>query len=134
MTKEINVTIENKLIMEKRDMNVYHHAARSAHMISHDSSITLPLRPVTENDYVHVSIVTGPGRIEGICVVNLPSWVDFELSSAGDATITHSGDRILLKIPPGPPIWQLKMTRSVSSLIDQPWDRVTIGDGQMEYS
>ncbi|NIM15616.1 MAG: hypothetical protein GTO45_05500, partial [Candidatus Aminicenantes bacterium] len=103
MKKEINVTIENKLIMEKRDMNVYHHAARSAHMISHDSSITLPLRPVTEDDYVHVSIVTGPGRIQGICVVNLPSWVDFELSSAGDATITHSCDRILLKIPPGPP-------------------------------
>ncbi len=133
MKKEINVTIENKLIMEKRDMNVYHHAARSAHMISHDSSITLPLRPVTEDDYVHVSIVTGPGRIQGICVVNLPSWVDFELSSAGDATITHSCDRILLKIPPGPPTWQLKMTRSPSSIINQPWDRVTIGDDQLKY-
>nr|NIM12175.1 hypothetical protein [Candidatus Aminicenantes bacterium]NIN18168.1 hypothetical protein [Candidatus Aminicenantes bacterium]NIN42067.1 hypothetical protein [Candidatus Aminicenantes bacterium]NIN84820.1 hypothetical protein [Candidatus Aminicenantes bacterium]NIO80995.1 hypothetical protein [Candidatus Aminicenantes bacterium] len=46
MTKEINITIENKLVMEKRDMNIYHHATRSAHMISFDSSITLPFKPV----------------------------------------------------------------------------------------
>lgn len=133
MAKEINVTIENKLVMEKRDMNIYHHSTRSAHMISHDSSITLPLKSAIEDDYLHISIVSGPGHLEGNCLVNLPSWVDFELSSAGDATTSHSGDRTLLKIPPGPPKWQLKITRSPSTLIDQPYDRVTIGDSQQEY-
>ena len=132
MAKEINVIIENKLVMEKRDMNVYHHASRSAHMISHDSSITLPLKPIIEDDYLHISIVSGPGRLEGNCIVNLPSWIDFDLSSAGDAAITHSGDRILVKIPPGPPTWQLKMTRSLDSSIDQPWDCIIIGDDGME--
>jgi hypothetical protein len=102
-------------------------------MISNDSSITLPLKPVIEDDYLHISIVSGPGHLEGNCVVNLPSWINFELSSAGDANTTHSGDRTLLKIPPGPPKWQLKITRSLSSLIDQPSDRVTIGDDQQEY-
>ncbi len=132
MSKEINITIENKLVMEKRDMNVYHHSTRSAHLISHASSITLPLKSDIEDDYLHISVVSGPGRLEGNCVVNLPSWVDFELSSAGDATTAHSGDRTLLKIPPGLPKWQLRITNSHSSLINQPLDRVTIGDDQLE--
>jgi hypothetical protein len=131
MTKEINITIENKLVLEERDMNVYHHFTRSAHMISHNSSITLPLRTVIEDDYLHISIVSGPGHLEGNCVVNLPSWINYELSSAGDATTTHSGDRILMKIPPGPPVWQLKMTWGSSSLAGRQSDRITIGDDQM---
>ena len=101
-------------------------------MISHESSITLPFKTVIENDYLHISIVSGPGRLEGNCVVNLPSWIDFELSSAGDAALTHSGDRTLLKIPPGPPTWQLKMTRSLDSIIDQSLARITVGDDGVE--
>ncbi len=133
MAKEINITIENKLVMEKRDMTVYHHSSRSAHMISHNSSITLPLRAVIEDDYLHISIVSGPGDLENKSVVNLPSWADFELSSAGNTTVSHSGDRVLLIIPPGPPIWQLKMKRPLSSINNKPADTVTIGDDQMEY-
>ena len=130
MAKEINITIENKLMQEKRDMNVYHNFTRSAHMISHDSSVTVALKPDMEDDYLHISIVSGPGRLEGTCVVNLPSWLDFELSSAADATVAHSGDRVLLRIPPGPPTWQIKMTRSFSTIIDRSSDRVIIGDDQ----
>lgn len=128
MPKEMNITIENKLIREKRDMNVYHHATGSAHMISHNSFVTLPLRPVMEDDYLYVSIVGGPGRLERNCVVNLPSWADFEFFSKGDVTVVHSGDRTLVKIPPGFPVWQLKMTRSFSLLINKSTDRVIIGD------
>ena len=123
----MNITIENKLIREKRDMNVYHHATGSAHMISHNSFVTLPLRPVIEADYLYVSIVGGPGGLEGNYVVNLPSWVDFEFFSKGDVIVTHSGDRTLVKIPPGFPMWQLKMTRSLSSLAKSS-DCVIIGD------
>lgn len=97
-------------------------------MISFDSSITLPFSPVTEDDYLHISIVSGPGRLEGNCVVSLPSWADFEFFSRGDVTVAHSGDRTFVKIPPGYPIWQLKMTRSPSSLYNRSTDRVTIGD------
>ena len=130
MAKEINITIENRLVMEKRDMNVYHHATRSAHMISHNSSITLPFRSVVEDDYLHISIVSGPGPLKGECMVSLPSWMDFEFSPGGDVAVAHSGNRTLLKIPPGPPVWQLKMTRS-SSLFNQPSDCITIGDDQL---
>jgi hypothetical protein len=132
MTKQTNITIENKFVLEERDMNVYHHSTRSAHMISPGSSITIPLKSVIEDDYLHISIVSGPGCLEGSCMVNLPSRVDFELSSAGDAATTHSGDRTLVKIPPGLPKWQLRITHSLSSLINQPSDRVTIGDDQQE--
>jgi hypothetical protein len=132
MAKAINIIIENKLEMEKRDMNVYHHSTRGVHMISYNSSITLPLRLAVEDDYLHISIVSGPGPLEGKCMVNLPSWIDFEFSPGADVTVTHSGNRTLLKIPPGPPIWQLKMTRSTSSIIKQFSDHITVGDGQKE--
>lgn len=128
MTKSIDVIIENKLIAEKRDMNVYHHASRSAHMISHNSSITLPLRSVVEDDYLHISIVSGPGKLEKNCVVSLPSWLDFQLSSAGDATISRADGRTYLKIPPGPPVWQLKMTRALSYDAQHHHPRITVGD------
>ncbi len=134
MAKEINITVENKLIMEKRDMNVYHHSTRSAHMISHDNSITLPLRPSVEDDYLHISVVSGPGHLNNKSVLNLPAWADFELSSEGNIIVVHSGDRTFLKIPPGPSTWQLKMTRSITSGINQSADRVTIGDDRLEYS
>ncbi len=131
MAKDINLTIENKLVMEKRDMNVYHHATRSAHMISFDSSVTVPLKPVIEDDYVHISIVSGPGPLESKCMVNLPSWVDFDFFPEGNVTVTHSSNRILLKIPPGPSTWQLKMRRSATALINKLSDCVIIGDAQV---
>ena len=133
MTKRIKITIENRLVMEKRDMSVYHHSTRSAHMISYNSSITIPLKSVIEDDYLHISIVTGPGNLKNKSIVNLPSWLDFEFSPGADVTVAHSGNRTILKIPPGPPIWQLKLTRSFSSPVKQPYDRVTVGDDQQEY-
>ena len=132
MTREINITIENKLVMEKRDMNVYHNFSKSAHLISYNNSITLPLRSIIEEDYLHVSIVSGPGHLKGPSIVILPAWIDFEFSSREDITVIHSGDRTLLKIPPGPPMWQLKMVRSPTSPRNQPPDRITIGDEQLE--
>lgn len=97
-------------------------------MISFDSSITLPFKPIVEDDYLHISIVSGPGRLEGNCVVNLPSWVDFEIFSRGDVTVAHSGDRIFVTIPPGFPIWQLKMTRPFPLMTSQSTDCVIVGD------
>jgi len=128
MAKKTNITIENKLVMEKRDMSVYHHSTRSAHMISYNSSITIPLRSVLEDDYLHISIVTGPGNLKNKSIVDIPSWLDFEFSPGADVTVAHSDNRTLLKIPPGPPMWQLKLTRSISSPVKQSSDRVTICD------
>lgn len=133
MSKKVNMTIENRLVLEKRDMCVYHYSTQTAHMISYNSSIILPLRSTVENDYLHISIVRGPGNLASICVVNLPSWADFEFSSRGDVTVVHSSKRTLVKVPPGPPLWQLKITRSLSSYVNQRPDRVTICDGQQEY-
>lgn len=128
MPKEINITIENNLIIEERDMNVYHHAARSAHMISHNSSITLSLRPVKENDYLYISIIHGPGHIKKKCLVNLPSCLDFEfLASQGNLMVTRSGNRTLVKIPPGLQGWEIKLTRSFS-LFNRKSNRIIISE------
>jgi hypothetical protein len=123
----ITVTVQNKLKKEKRDLNVYHQSTRSAHIISHNSSITLPLRTIGEDDFLHISVVSGPGNLWQNCLIDLPSWANFEFSSEGKVTFTHSSDRTLLKIPPGPPKWELKMTRpaEVSGIQE---DKVTIGN------
>jgi hypothetical protein len=128
MPKRIQITIENKLRIEERDMNVYHHAGRSSHMISHNSSITLPLRPVTENDYLYISLIRGPGHIKNICVVDIPSWINFEfLSSVDNIMITRFRNRTLVTIPPGLPGWEIKLTRSFS-LFEWWRARVTISE------
>ena len=113
MVKEIDITIKNKLSAGERDLHVFHHSTRSAHIISHNSSITLPLRNAGENDYLYISVVKGPGYLWTACVIGLPTWVDFDFSSEGRLTVTHSGNakQTLLKIPPGPPTWELKITR-----------------------
>ncbi|MCK4761658.1 MAG: hypothetical protein KAW12_05615 [Candidatus Aminicenantes bacterium] len=136
MAKKINITVQNKLVLGKRDMNIYHHSSRSAHMISFNSSIKLPLRPVIEDDYLHISIVSGPGQLENSSVVNLPAWADFEFSSQDNVSVTHSGGRTLLKIPPSLPLWQLKVTWTASSLKDLPVnheDLVSVGDDYSRY-
>ncbi len=132
MKKKINITIENKLLTDKRAMNVYHHSTRSAHMISHNSAITIPLKSVVDDDYLHISIVSGPGKLKNNSVVNLPAWSDFEFSSVGDVKLIHSGERTLLKIPPGLSGWQLKMTRAAYRP-DIVTDNITISDEQINY-
>jgi hypothetical protein len=124
----IEITVINKLSAEKRDLNVYHHSTRSAYMISHNSSIVVPLRTAAEGDYLHISIVSGPGNLEKGCLIDLPSWADFKFFSQGNLAVTHAGGCTLLEIPPGPPVWQLKITRPTSLLPALTPDQVTIGD------
>jgi hypothetical protein len=132
MSKEIHITIENKLLLEQRDMNVYHHARKSAHMISHNSSITLPLTPVVAHDFIYISLVSGPGHPKHPCLVNMPSWLDFEfLAAAGKVRVARSGQRTLVKIPPGAPGWELKLTRSFS-FFSRRRARVTICEDPQE--
>lgn len=128
MLQESEITIKNKLIREKRDINVYHQATRSAHIISRNSSITLPLGTRQEEDYLHISVISGPGNLWKNCLINLPSWADFEFSSEGKMAVTHSGDRMVLNIPPGPPTWQLKITRPNGMKMIRTPDHVIVGD------
>jgi hypothetical protein len=136
MSQVSDITVENKLVKDKRGINVYHHSTRSAHLISHNSSITLPLGDVGKDDYLHISLVSGPGNLWKDCVINLPSWADFEFSSEGKMTLTHRGYRTILTIPPGPPTWQLKITRPNGTLIakaPQAVDNVTVSDNELGY-
>jgi hypothetical protein len=130
MPEGIDMTVRNKLITEKRDLNVYHHVSRSAYMISHGNSITIPLGTVEDGDYLYLSIVSGPGSLEQDCWLEIPSWCDFTVSGLGNGDLTHSGNGTLLKIPPGPPVWQLKITRSNGILNVQTPGQVTIGDNE----
>ena len=109
MTRKVEITVWNKLQKERRDINVYHHSNRSSHIISCNNSLTKSMNLVEERDYLHISVARGPGYLTNYCVLDLPSFLDFKFSLTGEVTLIHSGKRTLLRIPPGPPLWELKM-------------------------
>ncbi|MCP5051344.1 MAG: hypothetical protein GY940_29530 [bacterium] len=132
MKKKIEITVENKLVTEERDINVYHNSTGSAHIISCHSCVSRPLRVVDSGDYLHISAVSGPGPLRGVCRVDLPSWVDFEFDSGsgldGKVTLTHSRERTVLNIPPGSPTWHVKVTRPMVSFNNQLPEHITVSD------
>lgn len=136
MAEVVDITVENKLIKEKRSIHVYHHAARSTHIISPNNTIIVPLGTVGEDDYLYISVVKGPGNLCEDSFINVPSWADFQFFFLRDVSLSHPGDRIVLKIPPGPPTCELKVMRPshltllgpLSGNHNRNHDYVTIGD------
>ncbi len=108
--KKMDITIHNRLLKEKRDINVYHHSFQSAHIVSANSSVTRSIEPAAKDDFLHISPVIGPGRLKNWCVLDLPCFIDFRFTPAGEVILEHSGERTLIRVPPGLPTWELKMT------------------------
>lgn len=139
MAEVVDITVENKFIKEKRSIHVYHHATRSTHIISANNSITISLGTIGEGDYLYISVVKGPGNLCEDAVINIPSWSDFQFFFLRDVSLSHSDDRIVLKIPPGPPTCDLKVMRPsylasigpLSGNHNQDYDHITIGDTKM---
>lgn len=133
MTDAVHIVINNQLIIEKRDINVYHNFTKRACIISKNSSVTIPLQPNGQSDYIHISVVRGPGDLWKTCILDLPEWVDFEFSSICHIIFNHSGGRLFLKIPPGPPTWELKITSPIDApaIIPVNGDFVAIGDQEI---
>jgi len=112
MINKTHIQFCNNLIIEKRDMNVYHHNDKSIHLISHGNSIKIPLQSTNQKDYIHLSVAVGPGYMERENIVDLPSWLNYEFLSEGRFAAYRSDHRTLLKIPAGLPEWKLKLTLS----------------------
>jgi hypothetical protein len=131
MEKTTNIQFENNLVIEKRDMNVYHNSRRGIYFISHGSSVKIPLRTVNEKDFINLSVAVGPGYMERQNVIDLPSWLNYEFQSEGKFAAVRSEDRTLLKIPAGLPEWKLKLTLPASH-VKPSEGRVTISDNHDE--
>ena len=108
---ESKFIIQNRLGREKRDLSIYHHLKKSAYMLSHSNSATIPLGTQNDGDYLHLSMVSGPGSQERDCWFDIPSWCSVEFSRLCNGGFAHRGERVIMKIPPGPPVWQVKITR-----------------------
>ena len=126
----IDIIVKNRLVAERRDLNVYHYGSRSAYMISCGNAVSICLGRDGEGDYLHVSVVSGPGSLEGDCWLDVPGWCDFSVSCLGSGELVHSGGRTLLRIPAGPPLWQLKVMRPDEQVNTPVEDHITIGDRQ----
>ena len=133
MARDVSLVVENRLVAEKRDINVYHSKSATAHMISFDSSVKVSLGLGVEGDYLHVSVVSGPGRLQLETWVQLPGWLDFEYSGEGNIAVARSGGRIHIKIPPGLPGWSVKMTRPTDEGFVQRLPVIVVGDDRLAY-
>lgn len=129
MSEDVAITVENKLSKEKRCVHVYHHSTRSDHLISSDSSVTLPFGTVVQEDYLYISVARGPGNSWEDFRLELPVWADFEFSIEGNIVFSHSGARSIIRIPPGAPLWKLKMKRPAETH-GAVGNRVTVGNDE----
>lgn len=114
MENTIEIKFDNKLLIEKRDLNIYHRKNKGTHLISYGSSVKIPLQIMSEGDYVNLSVAVGPGYMERQNTVELPYWLNYEVLSEGRIGATHTGGRIRLKFPAGLPEWTLKLSLSKS--------------------
>ncbi len=128
MERKIELKFENKLLTGKRDLNIYHRDHRGTHLISCGSTVSIPLKTISEEDYINLSVAVGPGYMEHQSVVDLPSWLDYEVLSEGRFGASRCGDRTRLKFPAGLPEWTLKITLSTCQC-GVFSERVIINDG-----
>lgn len=118
MAEVINIIIINRLVKEKRYLNIYHHGTGSSYMISDKKEVNVPLKINRKKDYLTIAVAGEPGHMWNGCRANLPSWLDFDFLATDAVTLNHrgGGERTVITIPPGLPNWQLKITRQKDSL------------------
>ncbi|MCP4147443.1 MAG: hypothetical protein GY757_06805 [bacterium] len=73
MWNTIEITVENKLNLEKRDLNIYHCFKKRSYIISFGSSTKIALASTAENEYLHISAVRGPGDLKSNLFIDLPA-------------------------------------------------------------
>ncbi len=109
MSETLYVVINNLVLREKREISVYHHGTRGAHLISPNSSVKLPLRMESKGDYLHISPVMGPGFILSRWVVCFPGFLTFECDIDRKLSVRQGPGETCIKIPPGAPNWHVKV-------------------------
>jgi hypothetical protein len=125
---EIDILLENKLKREKRSINVYHYASKSAHIISDNSSLNIPLKGFKQEDYLHISLARGPGPMCHPYRLDIPSSLDFDISSDEGIRLTHKGQRSILTISPGLSNWQIKITSPLEFFDNKQKNTITLSD------
>ncbi len=130
MPQQIEITVMNRLLSEKRSLNGYIHAGKSAYIISPGNGKTVRLSSHRSGDYLHLSIAGSPGDFAEDCWINLPSQLNFSLSNMGNAAVVQTGRRTLIKIPPGPLLWQLKISCMDDNIRQNATSRIIVGDSK----
>jgi hypothetical protein len=118
MADVINIIIKNRLVKEKRYINIYHHGTGSSYLISDKNEVNVPLKINRKKDYLTIAVAGEPGHMWNGCRAILPSWLDFDFLATDAVSLNHrpGGERTVITIPPGLPNWQLKITRQKDSL------------------
>ena len=106
----VSIMIKNKLIREKKDLAVYHHASKSAHIVNCNSSIYINLSKRLTTDYLHLTQITGNEQFTADCYLSLPSWLDYTVESDKKLEATQHGGHTVLRLPSGFDQWKIKIS------------------------
>lgn len=125
----MDIRVENKLRLEKRSLTVYLHQKIPTDLIDYGSVFKGEL---DEGDYLHIALDLGRGHTRNPVKIDLPSWLNFswldmEFSFKSVVSLTHSGERTVLELPPGPP-WEFKITLPAGVKSGHAEARIAIGD------
>ncbi len=107
--KSIRIAVCNRLVRDRRDINVYHHSEGTNNIISSKSRAVYSLGDHDAGDCLKISVPSGPGYLLNPCILEMPPYMNYRFSAEGKFLLLHKGERTLLKIPPGPPLWELKL-------------------------
>lgn len=120
------VTVENKFTRGKRGIIVYNSSEQKDCIIpfkengKNNSRKKFDLPTGSKgNNYLVISLTPRPVNLTTTCKIDLPSTVPFTFIPVGTQSIkiTPSGKRTTLKIPGGPPTWQLKIDNPLKSML-----------------
>jgi len=128
MTKEREIIIQNKLIAENCDINIYHCQSGSAHLISCSSTVKFMLSCL-EDDFLHISLVRGQGNLEHTFHFYLPQWIDFDFYHIQGLSLKNYGTMYILKVPPGIPGWELRVKAANLGMNSQIRDIIIADEG-----
>lgn len=125
------IVISNKLEKEKRDLTMYINTVKESHLVSANSSRIWRAKPGAADDFLHIAVAPGPGQLKSTWILDIPSYLNVKFRSSGEFVLFHSEERTELRIPPGPPDWQIRLTVSPRAAMpgQKGNHRVNIQDG-----
>ena len=115
-----SIDVENKFRKGRRGIIVYDSSEKQDWILPWKNNgqgtklkkFMLPADSGKDDDYLNIAVAPGGGKL-GRSKIVLPANIPFTFIPGGidSITIIPSGDRVYIKIPEGPPTWQLKIMK-----------------------
>lgn len=102
------MVILNRMMKSKADLAVYHHADKSAHIVTYSEAIEVSLTD-TRGDYIELSQISGSGPLPEESVIRFPDWLGYRIQVSKKVEVVHQDGQVVLSLVPGMERWHIKV-------------------------